>query len=115
MKLTTKKLKQLIKEELSEIRHEQQRHDQAEMDMVPDRQIPQIEKFKNLQKELERHYGDHQPAVAAEEFDSYQADNMEDLANMIQREMDDQKLHGNKAIDDFVVFVGQVADELRLQ
>ena len=113
MKLTTKKLKQLIKEELSEMRHEQQRYDQVEMDKIPDRGIPQIKKFANLQKELEMHYGDHQPAAAAEMFDPYQADTMEDLIYMIQREMDDQKLHGNKAIDDFIIFIGQVANELK--
>jgi len=113
MKLTTKKLKQLIKEELDEMRHEQQRYNQVEMDSTPDRGIPQIEKFANLQKELEMHYGDHQPAAAAEMFDSYQADTMKDLIYMIQREMDDQKLHGNKAIDDFILFVSQVAKKLQ--
>jgi len=27
--------------------------------------------------------------------------------------MDDQKLHGNKAIDDFILFVSQVVKELQ--
>tara|TARA_R100000231_G_C5272398_1_gene149086 strand:+ start:238 stop:582 length:345 start_codon:yes stop_codon:yes gene_type:complete len=113
MKLTTKKLKQLIKEELDEMLHDQQRFDQVEMTSIPDRQIPQIQKFKNLQKELERHYGDHQPAVAAEMFDSYQADNMEDLAFRIEQEMDDQggqDLTG--VVSDFVGFIRQVVNEL---
>jgi len=35
MKLTMKKLKQLIKEELSEMRHEQQRSDQTDMSRSP--------------------------------------------------------------------------------
>ena len=35
MKLTTKKLKQLIQEELNEMRHEQQRLDQADMSTSP--------------------------------------------------------------------------------
>jgi hypothetical protein len=35
MKLTTKKLKKLIQEELNEMRHEQQRFDQADMPTSP--------------------------------------------------------------------------------
>ena len=113
MKLTTKKLKQLVKEQLEEMMHTKQRYDQVEMDSTPDRGIPQIEKFKNLQKRLEQQYTSHQPAVAAEMFDDYDIDPMQDLIYMLQREMDDQKLHGNKAIDDFILFVSQVVKELQ--
>ena len=114
MKLTTEQIRQLIKEELAEMVHTEQRYDQVEMDRVPPRGIPQIKKFANLQKELEQYFGDHQPAAAAERFDPYQADKMEDLIYRLEREMDNQGGQDpTGAISNFTKFIRQVVEELR--
>lgn len=107
MKLTTTKLKKLIKEELSEMMHDQHRFDRSGMESVPNRQIPQIEKFKNLQMRLEREYGDHQPSVAAERFDYYDIDAMENLAYKLSSAQD-----SSGAVDDFIGFIRDVVNEL---